>query len=145
MHCSLWSELRYVSTSNRPSDKRLDYSWNILEIFLRLLQVLATQLMHPGNIVGNGSRVFWKIHHTHKSTNNVELCYSESDPWTGGIFKLQNLTICSKTHWIRFCIWTKSPLYQALEQSAGWEHLTTSVQMLVASLSYATLHFEWVF
>lgn len=89
MRCSLWSELRCVSTSNRSSDKWLDYSWNILEIFLKLLQVLATQFMNPGNTVGNGSRVFWKNHHTHKSTNNVELCYSKSDPWTGSLFKLQ--------------------------------------------------------
>lgn len=96
MRCSLWSELRCVSASNRLSDKWLDYSWSVLEIFLKLLQVLATQLMHPGNIVENGSRVFWKIHHTHKSTDNVELCYSKSDPWTGSLFKLQNLVICSR-------------------------------------------------
>lgn len=126
--------------------------WQVTRLFMKYIRNISEvasrtghPVMHPGNIVGNGSRVFWKIHHTHKSTNNVELCYSESDPWTGGIFKLQNLTICSKTHWIRLCIWTKSPLYQPLEQSAGWEHLTTSVQMLVASLSSATLRFEWVF
>lgn len=117
----------YVSASNRLSDKWLDYSWSVLEIF-QLLQVLATQLMHPGNIVENGSRVFWKIHHTHKSTDN-------------GSFAIQRVILDrgvysnSKISWF-----APDPLNQdsAFEQDLHYtkllntalvaEHLTTSVQ-----------------
>lgn len=84
---------------------------NIVEIFPKLLQVLAVQWIHQGNTMGNGLRVLWRIT-TPTDTHKLELCHSKCGQQMERLWEPQNLLLYSlnQTHWIRICIFTRSPL-----------------------------------